>query len=283
MELYATMVTYGWMVAGNCCRIDLALATWPQNRRRTCRLGHNRAMTTPTVTPDEPADSVERFVRDLRSLYAHAENRPTFKQLGRLTHRSPSSIHAAVTYSDRLPSRATVEPLVKVLDPDHLTDWLARHARLDPRHHGTQEPPAAGPGAGQASDYSHQVQIQSASTSGAITVHRPRATLIAAVIAAGLVGAALTTPFDRGGVSTVAFCGGNYPRKDGRSGQVTTDGSWAAWRCELDDGTFVPVDMQLACRQQYPANGPFGGARYAVHQSQGLGSWRCYGALVHGW
>lgn len=182
---------------------------------RACRLGHNRAMTTPTVTPEEPADSVERFVRDLRSLYAHAANRPTFKQLGRLTHRSPSSIHAAVTYSDRLPSRATVEPLVKVLDPDHLADWLARHARLDPRHHGTPEPPAAGPVAAQASesvDDPRQVQIQSASTSGAITVHRPRAALIAAVIVAGLVGAALTAPFDRGGVSTAAFCG-ELPQK----------------------------------------------------------------------
>lgn len=241
-------------------------------------------MTTPTDTPEEPADSVDRFVRDLRSLYANAENRPTFKHLGRLTHRSPSSIHAAVTYSDRLPSRATVEPLVKVLDPENLAAWLARHASLDPRQHATGEVPAPATDQPKTPDADQAPATLAAMAPSAISGPRPRPLLIAAaVIVAGLGGALLTTPFDRGGVSTVAFCGGNYPRTDGRSGQVTTDGSWVAWRCELDDGTFVPVDMQLACRQQYPASGPFGGAQYAVHQSQGLGSWRCYGALVHGW
>ena len=89
--------------------------------------------------------------------------------------------------------------------------------------------------------------------------------------------------FDRGDLSTVAYCSTNHPRSDGAQGQFLADHTWTGWRCRLDDNTAIPIDMQLACRQQYPPLGPFGGAQFAVHNSNGYASWHCFGALLHGW
>lgn len=253
-------------------------------------------MPPPIVDEPDSPDTIEAFVTDLRGLYLQHHNRPTFNQLGRITHRSSSSLHAAVTYSDRLPSQATVSALVEVLAPDQISTWLQRRQRLDPRSQiratSASEPTSTVDAGTDGVETNGSVGVATTGNGGLQPHNKPsilsagastRTIFTSVGVAVALIaGGLLAAPFDRGGISTVAFCSGNYPRSDGRSGQVADDGTWAGWSCELDDGKRVPIDMQLACRQQYPSTGLFGGAQYAVHNSQGFTSWRCYGSPIHG-
>lgn len=259
---------------------------WRTSRRPIRPEATIGVMSAPHDDEQDSPDTIERFVYDLRGLYLGTTDRPTFKQLARLTHRSSSSLHAAVTYADRLPSQTTVRALIQALDPAHLDDWQQRRNSLDPRamQGGTptpQTPSTLESPLPQPGEMLPTAAVASTGTRPTVSTTR-RAVIIAGVLAL-IAGWILATPFDLGGVNTVAFCGGNHPRKDGLSGQRVTDGTWLAWHCELDDGTYVPVDMQLACHQQYPASGPFGGAQYAGHRDQGLASWRCYGSVIHTW
>lgn len=243
-------------------------------------------MPTPSHSPD-PGDTIERFVTDLGVLREQHPDRPTYLKLARMARRSKSGVHAATTNTEVLPSHDTLRALVGVLAPADVDQWLERRRRLAAR------PPALQTLEVSKADLSPPDSKADNSVAPPTPSRRPgfvtsssfdrRIAFTAAVALAVFIGGVLTTPLDRGGVNTVAFCLGNYPRADGRSGQIATGGTWSSWHCQLDDNTLVSIDFQLACIQQYPAAGPFGGAQFALHSSLGHTSWRCYGSLVHNW
>lgn len=274
---------------------------------------------SPTGAPFSD-DTVEKFVLDLRALFREHPDRLTLQQLADRALVSKSTCGAATKNTSALPSEDTVKGMLQVLDPTNLLAWLKRRNQLArtiaarPRAAITPDS-AAGSTADSPADFEADAPAQSpptpvfavqdsdvarldsrestppptAASPAASDETRPRrgrlrrGLWVAAIAVAGLAGAVATTPFELGGVNAVKFCGGNYPRTDGRSGQIALTGSWDSWRCELDDAehTSVPIDFQLACRQQYPPIGPFGGAQYAAHVDLGHASWRCYGSLLH--
>lgn len=254
----------------------------------------------PAHPPDEPEvpDTVERFVTDLRSLYQEHPGRYTLKRLHSETGLSSSRFGAAIKNTDTLPSADTVEAMVRILDPGHAAPWVERRHRLARPVAGgsnTAAPstlflpphePEADPTVPPGGDSDAEVKRDDPTPKRPQRPPWSRGRWVSAAVAlAAILGGLLTTPFELGGVNTVAFCLANYPRSDARSGQVAIGGTWNDWRCQLDDAnhTEIPIDFQLACRQQYPALGPFGGAQFAAHKNAGFISWRCYGSVVHGW
>ena len=56
------------------------------------------------------------------------------------------------------------------------------------------------------------------------------------------------------------------------------DLTWSGWTCQLGQ-TVVVIDMQLACRQQYPPMFGVGGGAQFADTGTGYTSWVCYGSL----
>lgn len=231
-------------------------------------------MQTPTTGEQLDPDSVARFVTDLDRLRLVHAGHLTFTQLERATGLSRSSLHKAVRDTTKLPSAATTSRLVGFLAPQDVPGWLDRRHQISPEKHAQSvQAPIDGPS--QAALTAPREAKRSNSPSR-------RLAWLGAIAGSAIATGLLTVPFERGGIDVASYCTSNHPRTDRRSGEFN-DGTWTGWKCLLTDGTTVSVDLQLACRQQYPASGPFGGAQFAVHNNRSFASWRCWGSLLHGW
>lgn len=102
-----------------------------------------------------------------------------------------------------------------------------------------------------------------------------------AVAAAALGGASIAAlPAEAatrlGGISVQNYCianvnSGNYYVV---SKALRVNDHYHGWRCGRVNGSLVLVDMNKACRQQYPAR-PGQSQAYALH-GPGIYSWACY-------
>lgn len=83
---------------------------------------------------------------------------------------------------------------------------------------------------------------------------------------------------DLGGVSVARYCADNVysgnPLVTSRA--VTINNTWSGWRCATQYGALVQVDMNKACRQQYPKSWWWQADAWANHTSNSAYSWRCY-------
>lgn len=105
---------------------------------------------------------------------------------------------------------------------------------------------------------------------------RSRSPLLAVVGLAVLIGAALAYPHQVGGLDIADYCANTLQGSLAEHHDV-----WSSWSCVAPGGS-ATVDMQAACRQQYPARlGLFGGAQFAIHRDSGFASWACIGTAVH--
>lgn len=106
---------------------------WPYGEVRgaVAGLADRASPASATLRPmtASEADSIERFVGDLRHLWVET-GRTQFTAMARHVDVSKSSLNDAVTRRDRLPSDKTVAELVGYLDSQHVNEWLARRAKL---------------------------------------------------------------------------------------------------------------------------------------------------------
>lgn len=128
---------------------------------------------------------------------------------------------------------------------------------------------------------------KTASTPSAVTGLRPlraarRFASLAAVALALALGAipATTSPAaaatDLGGVSVANYCARNvWSGTLAPSIATNINNRWDGWRCATRV-SLVQVDMNLACRQQYPKRWFWQSNAYAGNPSKTMFGWRCY-------
>lgn len=98
---------------------------------------------------------------------------------------------------------------------------------------------------------------------------------IAAVVIVAPANASAATTL--GGVSVAKYCQVNVYSGNifAASKAVNINNRWDGWRCAKINGQLVGVDMNLACRQQYPKSWWQRDA-YAGRVGNGMYDWRCY-------
>ncbi|MHA6510737.1 hypothetical protein [Tessaracoccus sp. Y1736] len=81
-----------------------------------------------------------------------------------------------------------------------------------------------------------------------------------------------------GGVSVARYCQVNVPSGNPyvASKAVNINNRWDGWRCAKINGVLVSVDMNLACRQQYPKPYWWSSNAYSGRVSDSWDAWRCY-------
>jgi hypothetical protein len=172
-------------------------------------------------------------------------------------------LNNAVIRTDRVPTEPVVREFVASLglDPDAVDAWARRRNRLAPETR-------TGNGADQAAGAPNGTPARSRDR---------RVLVVAGALLAGIIGGSvLTFPHPVGGVDAVTYCAMNLTGSHSEH-----DLTWSGWTCQLGQ-TVVVIDMQLACRQQYPPTfGVGGGAQFAEHRDPGYTSWVCYGSLLH--
>lgn len=224
------------------------------------------------INEGTPGDSTAAFVSDLRDLHRR-RGEPTFAAMARRTGVSKTSLNDAMTKLDRLPSSRVVEALVGMLEPAAVAAWLERRVALLPQPAPPEDAAAASVGGGTSPSIPPL-------RDGVRRQRARRAAVMGAVVMGAVVGSMATvvllTPHELGGVDIATYCAAANPR----AVDVRHESTWNGWVCVLKDGATVPVDVDAACRYQYPGWGPFNGARYAIHGT-GWSSWRCVGALVN--
>jgi hypothetical protein len=76
-----------------------------------------------------------------------------------------------------------------------------------------------------------------------------------------------------GGISVANYCASNVSSGTGAASPATNiNDSWDGWRCGTRYG-LVEVDMNKACRQQYPT--PWWKAQPWASHGSGMYSWQC--------
>lgn len=79
-----------------------------------------------------------------------------------------------------------------------------------------------------------------------------------------------------GGVSVAEYCARNVGSGTGAPSIATNiNDRWDGWRCATRWG-LASVDMNKACRQQYPRSWWWQPHAFAGHTSTSMFSWRCY-------
>lgn len=219
-------------------------------------------------------DSVERFVADLNAL-RQAEGNLGVKALGRRMDLAHGSVHRALSSPTKLPSVYVLKRMIDYWQPDRSAEWLARRRRLadgELATDGDAERGLTNPGLGSVPE--ERAVVPARQRPG-----RQRAARVLAGAAVLGLGVFLATPLPRGGVEVIDYCRTNYPGVV-KGPDFTHDESWSGWQCQTPSGRTVPVDMNLACRQQRPPKTPLG-RTFADHRGDGPSSWRCYSAIVY--
>lgn len=83
---------------------------------------------------------------------------------------------------------------------------------------------------------------------------------------------------DLGGVSVARYCADNFYSGNPyvATKAINNSGKWDGWRCATAYGALYQVDMNQACRQQYPKSWWRQPDASANHTSSSAYSWRCY-------
>lgn len=97
---------------------------------------------------------------------------------------------------------------------------------------------------------------------------------VAAIAAAATMSAALPAQAaSLGGIDVAKFCARNVWSGTGAASPATNiNDSWDGWRCGTRAG-LVEIDMNKACRQQYPT--PWGKALPWASHHDGMYTWQC--------
>lgn len=216
------------------------------------------------------SDAVEALRADLIALRREHGNLG-YKSLGRRMGLSHTTIHTALNREGTVPSEHVLTRMIEHWAPHDLDGWLSRRREIvaPKKPEPAGDPPATStPGPAPGPSHSPGEPHRRA-------WRGPLVALLALCI--GVLGA---TPVPAGGVDVHSYCVENYPEQVSSPPAAAGDGRWADWRCLLEDGVEVPVDIQRACRQQHPPLTPLGRS-FADHLSEGSTSWRCYTAQFH--